>query len=113
MDGPHHDPPGEGAPEDGGEVRVDVHDLVPSHLPPGVRHPVEPAAPQLGDPDWTRENSAGVETNGGTRGDLAITGRVLLTQSSPPIGPDSFRYSALIGQDLNMLTHVIEAFCQR
>ena len=87
MDCPDHDALAEGSPQDVGEVGVDVHHLVPSHLPPGVRHTMEPAAPQLGDPDWTRENSAGVETNGGTRGDLAITGRVLLTQSSPPIGP--------------------------
>ena len=84
MDSPDHEAPVEGAPEDGGEVRVDVHDLVPRHLPPLVRHTVEPAATQLGDPDRAGENSARVETNDWARGGLASTRRVLLTHSSNP-----------------------------
>ena len=83
VDGPDHDPPGEGAPKDGGEVGVDVHDLVPSHLSPGIRNTVEPAATQLRDPDRSGENSPRVETDDWTRGDMTTTGGVLITQLSP------------------------------
>ena len=58
----HHHARPEGAPQDVGEVGVDVDDLAAGEVSPVVRYSVEPASSQSGEPDRASEDSQGVVT---------------------------------------------------